>query len=207
MKRVAHQVTLCFWISLLLFSCYVRSGFVIPSTAAHRPTLSSTFSQSFLKFMFTELVIPFNHHILCCLLLILPSVFPSKHQGLFQWVSSLHQVAKVLSFNFSVSSFNECAVLSRSVVLDFCNSTDYSLPGSSVHWILHGTTHGWGCHALLQGIFLPRDRTEVSCIAGGFFTIWATRKPFQWIFRVDFLWDWLVGSPCSARDSQDSSAS
>ena len=29
-------------------------------------------------------------------------------------------------------------------------------------------------------------------------------QSFQWIFRVDFLWDWLVGSPCSPRDSQES---
>ena len=28
---------------------------------------------------------------------------------------------------------------------------------------------------------------------------------FQWIFRIDFLWDGLVGSPCSPRDSQESS--
>ena len=28
---------------------------------------------------------------------------------------------------------------------------------------------------------------------------------FQWIFRTDFLQDWLVGSPCSRRDSQESS--
>ena len=28
---------------------------------------------------------------------------------------------------------------------------------------------------------------------------------FQWVFRVDFLWDWLIWSPCSPRDSQESS--
>ena len=28
---------------------------------------------------------------------------------------------------------------------------------------------------------------------------------FQWIFRVDFLWDWLVWSPCCPKDSQESS--
>ena len=28
---------------------------------------------------------------------------------------------------------------------------------------------------------------------------------FQWVFRVDFLWDWLVRSPCSPRDSPESS--
>ena len=31
------------------------------------------------------------------------------------------------------------------------------------------------------------------------------RQPFQWIFRTDFLWDWLVGSPCSPMDPQQSS--
>ena len=30
-------------------------------------------------------------------------------------------------------------------------------------------------------------------------------ESFQWIFRTDFLSDWLVGSPCSPRDSQESS--
>ena len=30
-------------------------------------------------------------------------------------------------------------------------------------------------------------------------------QSFQWIFRTDFLYDWLVGSPCSPRDSQKSS--
>ena len=30
-------------------------------------------------------------------------------------------------------------------------------------------------------------------------------QSFQWIFRTDFLYDWLVGSPCSPRDSQESS--
>ena len=53
----------------------------------------------------------------------------SQHQGLFKWVSSLHQVAKVLEFQ------------------------------------LH-------------------------------------HQSFQWIFRLDFLYDWLVGSPCSPRDSK-----
>ena len=30
-------------------------------------------------------------------------------------------------------------------------------------------------------------------------------QSFQWIFRTDFLYDWLVWSPCCPRDSQDSS--
>ena len=58
--------------------------------------------------------------------------FSSQHQGLFQWISSLHQVAKLLELQLQHQSF-------------------------------------------------------------------------QWIFRADFLWDGLVGSPCSPRDSQESS--
>ena len=62
-----------------------------------------------------------------------PPVFNlSQHQGLFKWVSSSHQVARVLEFQLQHQSF-------------------------------------------------------------------------QWIFRTDFLCDGLVGSPCSLRDSQESS--
>ena len=61
-----------------------------------------------------------------------PSLNLSQHQGCFKWVSSSHQVAKVLEFQLQHQSF-------------------------------------------------------------------------QWIFRTDFLQDGLVGSPCSLRDSQESS--
>ena len=56
----------------------------------------------------------------------------SQHQGLYQWISSSHQVPKVLEFHLQHQSF-------------------------------------------------------------------------QWIFRTDFLWDWLSWSPCSPSDSQESS--
>ena len=61
-----------------------------------------------------------------------PTFNISQHQGLFQWVSSSHHVAKVLEFQ------------------------------------LH-------------------------------------HQSFQWIVRTDFLYDWLVGSPCSPKYSQESS--
>ena len=37
----------------------------------------------------------------------LPAPNPSQHQGLFQWISSSHEVTKVLSFSFSISPSNE----------------------------------------------------------------------------------------------------
>ena len=62
----------------------------------------------------------------------LPALNPSQHQGLFQWVNSSHEVAKVWEFQLQHQSF-------------------------------------------------------------------------QWTPRTDLLWDRLVGSPCSPRDSQESS--
>ena len=61
------------------------------------------YSQSLLKFMSSESLMLSNHLILCYP----PSSFAfslSQHQGLFQWVSSLNQVAKVFSFSVSLSS-------------------------------------------------------------------------------------------------------
>ena len=65
--------------------------------------LSITNSQSSLKRMPIKSVMPSNHLILCCPLLLLPPN-PSQHQGLFQWVNSLHEVAKVLEFQLQHQS-------------------------------------------------------------------------------------------------------
>ena len=51
--------------------------FVTPWTAARQASLSFTVAQSLLKLMSIESVIPSNHLILCCPLLLPPSIFPS----------------------------------------------------------------------------------------------------------------------------------
>ena len=51
--------------------------FVISWTAIYQASQFFTISQNFVKCMSTELVMPFNHLILCCPLLFLPSIFPS----------------------------------------------------------------------------------------------------------------------------------
>ena len=51
--------------------------FATPWTAAHQASLSITNSQSLVKPMSIESVMPSNHLILCCPLLLLPSIFPS----------------------------------------------------------------------------------------------------------------------------------
>ena len=85
-------------------------------------------SQSLLKLMCIESVMPSHHLILCWLLLLLPSIFPSIR--VFSNESALH-----------------------------------------IRW--------------------PQLQHQ--------------HQPFQWIFRLDFLWDWLVWSPFSPRDSEESS--
>ena len=50
--------------------------FVTPWMAARQASLSFTISWSLLKLMFIESVMPSNHLILCCPLLLLPSIFP-----------------------------------------------------------------------------------------------------------------------------------
>ena len=78
--------------------------FATPWTAACQASLSITNSKILLKLMSIESVMPSNHLILCCPLLFPPSVFPSI-RVFFQWVSSLHQVAKVLEFQHQHQSF------------------------------------------------------------------------------------------------------
>ena len=51
--------------------------FATPWTAAHQASLSFTISLSLLKLMSAESMMPSNHLVLCLLLLLLPSIFPS----------------------------------------------------------------------------------------------------------------------------------
>ena len=77
--------------------------FAAPWTAACQASLSFTNSWTLLKLMFIESVMPSNQLILCYPLLLLPSIF-SQHQGLYRWVSSLHQVDEVLEFQLQHQS-------------------------------------------------------------------------------------------------------
>ena len=80
--------------------------FATPWPAACQASLSVTNSQSLLKLMSIESVIPSNHFILCCPLLLLPSNFPSIR--VFSNESVLHiRWPKYWTFGFSISPSNE----------------------------------------------------------------------------------------------------
>ena len=90
------------WFSPLVLS----DSLLTPWTAAHQTSLSITSSQSLVKLMSIESVMPFNHLILCCPLLFLPSIFPSIR--VFSNESALHiRWPKYWNFSFSISPSNE----------------------------------------------------------------------------------------------------
>ena len=92
-----------------LCSCSVSKCvwlFVTPWTAAHQAFLSFTISWSLLKLMSIESMMPFNHLILCCWLLLLPLVFPNIR--VFSSESALHiRWPKYWSFSFTISPSNK----------------------------------------------------------------------------------------------------
>ena len=88
------------------FSSSVVSDSVTPWTAARQASMSITISQSLLKLMSIELMMPSNHLIFCCPLLLPPSIFPSIR--VFSNDSVLRiRWPKYWSFSFSISPFKQ----------------------------------------------------------------------------------------------------
>ena len=135
---------------------------MIPWTAAHQASLSMTISRSLVKLKSVESVMPSNYCILCCPLLLLPSILPSIR--VFSSESVLHiRRLKYWSFNFSISPSNVYSGLIsfRMDWLDLlavqrtlksllqCNSSKASIiPYSAFLWhptpvLLPGKSHGW----------------------------------------------------------------
>ena len=98
-------------------------------TAACQASLSITSSQSLLKFMSTDLMMPSNHLILCCPLLFLPSIFPSIR------VFSNESVLCIrwpVYWSFSVSPSNEYSVLISQCI----EASVSTLPMNIQYWFL-----------------------------------------------------------------------
>ena len=92
-------------ISSVQFSRSVVSDSVTTQTEAYQESLYITNSRSLLKLMSIELVMPFNHLILCHTLLLLPSIFLSIR--VFSNELALH-----IKFSFSISPAREYSRLS-----------------------------------------------------------------------------------------------
>ena len=102
-----------------------------------------------------------------------------------------------------------------------CDPMDCSMPGFPVlHYLLEfSQTHVHGVDDAIQPSYplLPPSTTALNLSRHQGLFQWVGSSPqvaqilqlqhqyFQWIFRVDFLYNWLVWSPYCSRDSQESS--
>ena len=91
-------------------------------------------------------------------------IFPLSHLGWGNLLCKHHM------------DFLQDISVSRSVVSDSWKSIDCSPPGSSVHGILQARILECVVIPFFRGSFWLRDQNQVSWIAGGFFTIWATSE-------------------------------
>ena len=97
----------------------------------------------------------------------------------------------IILHNYHFSGWNNYILVSASLMilaqwkvkvlvtqscLTLWDRMDCSPPGSSVHGIFQARILEWVAIPFSRGSFQPRDLTQVSCIAGGFFTIWAPRE-------------------------------
>ena len=99
-----NNTLLIFWFSVQ-FSHSVMSDSMTPWTTAGWASLSITNSWS-LKLRFIDLVMPFNHIILCRSLLLPPSIFPSIRDFSNEWVLCIRW-PNYWSFSFNISPSNE----------------------------------------------------------------------------------------------------
>ena len=102
----------------------------------------------------------------------------------FSWCSlHISQISRVTIYSLDVLLFLLGTPQSCPTPWD---PMDYNLPGSSVHGILQARILEWVAIPFSKGsCYNPEtwDWTQVSCIVGRLFTIWATRSP-------DFHWEW-----------------
>ena len=91
--------------------------FVTPQTAACQASLSFIISLSWLKLMSIEALMPSNHLVLCCPLLLWPSIFPSIR--VFSSESALRiRWPKYWRFSFSIGPSNESSWLVDQIQMD-----------------------------------------------------------------------------------------
>ena len=69
-----------------------------------------------------------------------------------------------------------------------CNTMDSSLASSSVHGILQARIMEWVAIPFSRGSSQPRNWTQVSCIAGRFFTIWATWESLNYTHTHTYIY-------------------
>ena len=96
----------------------------------------------------------------------------SRRSFLFNWSALIYNIVLVSDVEQSDSVVHtDMKVLVAQECLTLSDPMDYSPPGSSVLGILQARILEWVAMAFPRGSSRPRDQTQVSCIAGRFFTV------------------------------------
>ena len=111
-------------------------------------------------------------------------------------------------------------VLVPQLCLTLCDPMDCSPPGSSVlhhlpefaqihvHWVHDAMQPSHPLSPTSPAFYLSQHQGLLQWVGSSSQVtdvLELQHQSFQWIFRTNFLWDWLVWSPCCPRDSQESS--
>ena len=112
-----------------------------------------------------------------------------KHTVVMLWCAVQTPLQKWRMISPAVGLFGNCFLPTESqkgvppsqggsglVVSNSFSPGDCSLPGSSVHGISQARILEWVAISFSRASFQPRDGTQVSRVASGFFTIWATKE-------------------------------
>ena len=123
-----------------------------------------------------------------------------------------------ITYSFAFSVQFSCSVVSDSLWPHGLQHARFPCPSPTPGAYSNSCPLNWWCHPNISSSVTPFSSRLQSFPASGsfprsqFFTSGAKvlefqlqHQSFQWIFRTDFLYDWLVRSPCSPRDYQESS--
>ena len=108
-----------------------------------------------------------------CLLISLPELWGDSLSNL-SYEHKMGQYINKLLYYFQTLDFRSCPTL--------CYSMDCSPPDSSVHGILQVRILEWVAIPFSRGSSWTKDQILVSCIAGRFFMVWATREALIILF-------------------------
>ena len=109
-------------------------------------------------------------------------VYLKAHESMAPVSTGSENSIQVIKKDLAKSLFQKALkvkVLVAQACLAVWDSINCSLPGSSVHGILQARILKWVAILFFRASSQLRDQTQVSCIAGRFFTVWAAREAFK----------------------------
>ena len=137
-----------------------------------------------------------------------------------KWTSLVHWIWWLQLQYISLVQFS-CSVMSDTLPPHGLQQAKLPCPSPTPSVYSNSCPLNQWCHPTISSSVIPFSSCLQSSPASGSFPVsqWVSsshqvakllklqlhHQCFQWIFRTDFLYDWLIWSPCSPRDSQESS--